>query len=207
MEWSTIGWRSCLNCGSWRSRVSGLCPACEESLFMNGEPGAHISRERGFIVRSLFRWNPGESDLLSRLIRGLKGPAKASSWRYWAKTFLRCHGAEGSRGSLFIPSPSSRGGVDHASLWSSALAEMTSADLRSRDLFMPRQARQKELSRHQRRERLVVNMTGWTPPSGTGIIIGDDVVTTGETARRIYEALGKPSKYEVWAFVDRGRDS
>lgn len=203
MDWIWCGLRVCLNCGSWNPGPSGLCEFCL-CLLPEARPQT-ILTAKNIRVHFLFQWVPGESDSLSRLLRGLKGGRRREAWTFWARRFSQTRPQFENAKTTFIPSPSAKPcAKDHAALWTEALSAYAGGRIRAGDLRLRKEEEQKELSRLERwRTRRVVNMTGWTPPRGGRIIVGDDVLTTGTTAWRIYEALGKPRRFEVWTLAYR----
>ncbi len=198
----------CLNCGSFSPLPGCLCVSCEEALV----PWAHsVKRGRGSLeVLTLFEWEPGKSDALSKLILWLKGRYQKRAWKYYAQRMARQYAGHIPQGLKIyvVPAPSSRKQQkDHAYLWAESLAEALGATLlpclRKTGNFSQRGA--------DRGTRALIEMevlensteaVGFMSQSFW--IFADDIVTTGSTARSAHIALGLPKNFQIWALAQRG---
>ena len=101
----------------------------------------------------------------------------------------------------FVPTPSRTGGqvLDHAGLLAYWLAKLSGAE------FCPAlknlsESAQKTKNRLERRE-LKISLNSeiqWLKSLTHKVILVDDVITTGATARASYIALEQPAQFEVW---------
>lgn len=209
MNWSSrylwIGTRTCPGCGSFLIRASSLCQSCESFLLRKMEPRVELFE--GWIVRSLFQWRPGESDRLSALLVSLKGSFRQESWSFWAKQFVICHG-EGLFNNdqiLSIAAPQRRvkSLKDHAFFWTEALSERTGLSFEGAPLSKAQSEKQRLKNRNQRAALRLVKKTSFAVQSQASWVLGDDIFTTGETARGVYRALGRPIHFQVWCLARR----
>lgn len=202
----SFGFQSCPGCGSYGTNVSLLCDFCEDEVFRLLNP--RVESFEGWTVRSLFSWNPGESDVLSSLLLGLKGERREKAWRFWAEVFSRSHlGALENEGPVLSTSAPLRGAkasADHAFHWTRAFSEEQGLSFQG-SLF------HKAESGTQRKKDLPARLGGLRLVKkteerrvGPGLwVLGDDIMTTGETARAVYRALGRPLRFEVWCLARR----
>lgn len=197
----------CLNCGSLWSGEGLLCHPCLQTLHrLRVTAPMTVS---ALPVQALYRWHPGQSDMLSRLVLALKGGNQREAWRFYARELSRRLALTLSpkQRLCIVPAPSSRPQTkDHAFLWGEALAESLGAH------FEP--ILKKTQSHHQRGadrgERALLEMEAIENYTGsvdfstkTRWILADDIVTTGATARAAFQALGSPPHFEVWSLAQR----
>ncbi len=199
------GMTTCLNCGSFFVRPSLLCRVCEEKILASSFAELQETPVKKLKVRSRFKWEPGESDLLSLLFKGLKGPHQKQAWDYWAQQFIRSSIALIPRQAsyCFVPVPSSRFPKDHAALFAAGLARGLQAPLRQA-LSKLKPGEQKGLSREARARVQVASTVNFSAlEEGVTLVLVDDVLTTGATAQSCYKALGCPPRFEVWVLGRR----
>lgn len=199
----------CLNCGSFRTEQGLLCRPCIDAL----DVYAALPRQRnnGTQLWSLYEWEPGQSDLLSRLILGLKGKYNGKAWEFYAKKMAQkrwLHDVGLSRPIRIVPAPArSEAYKDHAAYWAKYLANEMSAELIP-CLKRTSLKHQREMDRGARglvtlelNEKYTGLLEGYSQYLW---IFADDVLTTGSTAQAAFEALGKPPHFEIWTLATRG---
>jgi predicted amidophosphoribosyltransferase len=210
-----FGLQSCLYCGSLDRGPDGLCSFCSKDLWswQRGEGELFHHQIQKLQVEALFRWIPGKQEVLSKLLRSLKGRGTEKFWRYYAEEFLRRHWKEVpvQKRFLLVPAPSRGGEKDHAYYFVKALSEAgVGFELYNCLSRENANVSQKKRTRSQRQRTAM----GWaenftlkefnTKSVGKHIIFVDDVVTTGSTARAAWRTLGKPRDFAVWALAQRG---
>lgn len=202
-----FGFRNCPACGSYLPRESLLCAPCETKVMGLLRP--RVETFEGWTLRSLFSWEPGASDALSALLLGLKGPDRRRAWRFWATVFSRHHFAALPKGpvlSVSAPSRSAKAPKDHSTHWTEALSEEHGLFFQGglfRKADRGSQRGKKGSERH--RSLRLVKMTADRPDPSALWVLGDDIFTTGETARAVHRALGRPLRFEVWCLARRER--
>lgn len=203
----TFGFQACPSCGGYRVQESLLCVACEENVFRLLNP--RVETLEGWTIRSLFSWNPGESDALSALLLALKGPHRRRAWKFWAEVFSRHHfgsfGREGAVHAVSAPLRGEKSSWDHAAHWTEALSAEHGFLFRGPLFRKSGEQSQRRKSHKERRSGLkLVKMTDEPQDSSASWVFGDDILTTGETARAVHRALGRPFRFEVWCLARRG---
>lgn len=214
-----FGLRSCLYCGSLDRHADGLCEVCSADLWSWQEDGELFSQDiEGMKVHSLFHWIPGEQEVLSRLVRALKGPGGEELWKFYAEEFWRRQLPSylDSRipPLILVPSPAlvvknKGGGRDHAWLFAEGLAEASGGGLYPW-LQRNSQTTQRRKNREARRRTALKWNEAFTwaefqqKTVGKQIVFVDDIVTTGSTALAAWRCLGKPRDFAVWALAQRG---
>lgn len=195
---------TCPGCGSYRVTDSLLCSPCSSALRRLQRP--RLTEIDGLRVRSLYDWIPGESDLLSRYLRALKGPLHREAWRMIAWEFLLGHQVEprAPASVRFIPAPPRGRRPDHATFFARGIAEIIGGPVVENLLCRVGGVSQKRLGREERSFVGVhVKMPGSVPPDGVECILVDDVVTTASTAKSILKSLSWPEHAELWVLARR----
>jgi len=180
--------RSCLVC-KIPVRES-VCEHCLAGLFRMREP--FHREEDGVAVRALFSWHESTERALPWLVHSLKGQADARVWRPLATMMVHVLGLPQAEALIPIPS-------DHARGLAGALSALTGIPVRA-VLRATRPSGQKLLDRWQRRS---IEFTALDCTKYTHVILCDDVITTGATARAAFRALGRPGGSAVWCLADR----
>lgn len=197
----------CLNCGSFSSGVGCLCQQCEMALTSWQYPKK--ANKAQLEVVTLYEWDPGRSDLLSKLILWLKGSYQKKAWAYYAHMMSRRYGGlipEGVK-IYVVPAPArKKSEKDHAYLWAEALSEALGATLvaclRKTGNYSQRGADRG--TRAMIEMEVIENSTDAVGLMSQSFwIFADDIVTTGSTARSAHIAMGCPKNFQVWALAQR----
>lgn len=210
MEWNQIlnkfPDRCCLHCGSLAVTAGLLCRPClnaiseEELFFDEGAWGRSYS---------LFSWPPDESDLTSALIAALKGPFQSRAWDHYAEIFIRqrLQFSLTTKPLRFVVPPAKDPSRKHAEHWGQAFARRLGSECFSpfMNLRTEEQKRTDRNVRSLRRFDLREEFSSLLKDSTEVLwVLADDIITTGSTAKAIYEALQKPPHFEVWTLAQRG---
>lgn len=196
------GLSTCPGCGSFRIDESLLCGPCRGALGALQRP--QVRSAGPFQIRSLYDWNPGESDLLSRYVHALKGRWRERAWAECAWDFVTAHGLENDpRSFWFVPAPSRTQARDHAGHWAAALADVLQAPCLEDLLRRGEGVSQKALKRADRWDRHLVKLSREVPTMMGQAVFADDVLTTGATADAVHRLLGRERELEVWVLAHR----
>ncbi len=209
--------RACLNCGSWMNLRIFFCEQCHTRCLQqfNLEYPATIkiqatdrylqskkNRSNQIKVKSLFRWPPGKSDVLSSLVLQMKEENQIA-WLVWAQEFILKWESTINLKETILISSESVSGKTHAQNWGLSLSQKLGyphiCPLRPRF----RTKSQKSSSRLERTQREMELCVDFSTLQSKRIIFVDDIVTTGQTALAAYYALNKPRNFEVWSLIYR----
>lgn len=189
--------RFCLLCHTPMFKATPLCDGCSASLWEWRRP--LVRAEDGYVVRSLFRWDRESPRAMRWLARSMKRRPDRQLWREFAQWLTFAFPAPRTV-TRIVPVPSH--GPNHALGMALALSERM--DLSVENVLLPGEIAQKTLNRRQR-QQLRFGRLGAQGKDFTGVLIVDDIVTTGATVGAAYRALGRPGNCEVWCLMDRRR--
>lgn len=158
----------------------------------------------GLTSRSLWLWENSSPRVFFELSHALKH-SYVEDWRLFAKWI--CENARFTKNPVFVPAPSrSWGAKDHAWCFAKALSDLTGFEFKN-VLARKGSTQQKRLSRAERSQfQAELIDPDWQCTDYTTVILVDDILTTGSTARGCLQALGHqrlPNKAEVWTLIDR----
>lgn len=157
-----------------------------------------------------FLWAPDQARAKVHLLHDLKIGDNSETWSILSERFLQAHPDLNGPPTLLLPLPGRKKRVqDHAWQWARALAPGVGGHVLSvfcrKDLIS-----QKHLGKAARSD-LTINLKRpelkkWLQNQslkGFRLILVDDVVTTGSTAKAAWKALGQPKGLELWALAHR----
>ncbi len=209
-----FGLRGCLYCGSLDRGPDGLCAFCSEDLWSWQQRDGRLFHQRihKLPVEALFKWIPGRQEVLSKLIRAMKGEGGEKLWQHYAEEFLRRHWGDNAsqKQCLLIPAPSRRGSEDHAFYFAQAF-EAAGVSFEFYNCLSRTEVAgsQKKRTRLQRERTTIAWAENFTQAdfnakcAGKHVIFVDDVVTTGSTVRAAWRTLGRPRDFAAWALAQR----
>lgn len=195
--------RSCCYCSS-SIRVTGLlCAKCESILNTIKNPTVGNHNGLPFPVFYLFPWIPDQTDLLSHLLICLKNPGTPLFHRDFARAIAHERGFY--KNVVFVPVPPTEEGVfDHAHYLCSEISAKYGEQPRQLLKWKAKLGKQREKGKKDRGNAEIVSVGGVRKViKNQKVILVDDIVTTGSTALKAYEALGSPKDFELWCLACR----
>lgn len=200
--------RACGACGAAFGPVDFFCERCWREFRSRASRGARLRRPvEDFAVFSPWLWSEENDVYLRPLIYSMKGGWGPQLAENFAEDLSFARASLPARPASFcVTLPPRKPGRerDHAWALADGFARLWRAPLWDGLQFdadpfehLP-QKRKTAAERRQRRFRPCQ-----PPPPAAAWTLVDDVVTSGATARAVYEALGRPSQFEVWALAAR----
>lgn len=152
-------------------------------------------------VQSLLLWTNGGPKAVHKLAMQMK-QSQPEDWLFFAEWLLER--VTIPKKAVLVPAPPRKWGHrDHAWGFAWALSQISGLPLRS-PLVRVNASPQKDLSRMARAGiRIDVADPEWNCSDYRSVILIDDIVTTGSTAKACNIALGRPKSAVVWTLFDR----
>lgn len=200
----------CAGCGSLVVHAKGLCLSCEYHIvdrYLISSNEVQYLQDKKFKFRYLFRWVPGESNILSNYVHVLKSPLAKPFWKELAKLFIDFHSLK-NPDIVFVPIPSS-GGRKHSVYFADALAKRLQGKMILALDVVASDVEQKQRSKSERQKVKFAFNEEFTEilQSAQTIVLVDDVITTGSSFQAAYNALkvGRvlPENIELWTAFHR----
>lgn len=193
---------TCILCGAAHLVRPPLCQFCLTAL--NSLRKKRIER-RDLRSQSLLFWQNSSPRAFFELLHAMKH-SQPSDWQIFAEWM--CESFRLPKSAVLIPAPPRVWGTkDHAWCFAKALSDLTGFPMQN-VLARIGGTQQKWLKKSERmlfRAELIE--PDWQCSDYTTVILVDDIITTGSTARGCLTALGNPNRHQVWTLIDRGASS
>jgi predicted amidophosphoribosyltransferase len=187
--------RACVLCSAFSGHFN-LCGHCAAELYARQEPV--VRKDRELVVKSLFAWRKDGLPALRRVVHTMKGHEDPLDWREFALWMTEQFKTRRQR--VLVPVPSRH--ANHSLGLARSLSKWTGWPLVDA-LEVVGKREQKSLTREGRQSVRFHMKPQFQCKEFTGVVIVDDVVTTGATAHSCFHALGSPKGVEVWCLMDR----
>ena len=210
--WGALEINHCLVCGSLQPANGGLCQWC--LVMLNQQIPPYHGAISDTQVKALYEWNPQQSDALSHLMHSLKGHQQIKM-KFWAQQWIHQwkKTLDENTEMLLVPAPRQSESPDHAAIFARHLSDILGIPLLDvLRLSKPRDQKNKKAKSSREdwsKDNVIVSINdSWTQHildelDDYRVVFIDDVITTGSTAQRSFEALNYFGKKEVWTIARR----
>ena len=198
--------RACAICHNYLPPCDWLCSFCWKCLereYLYSEDCYRV--EKNIPHLRLLDWHEDNSILIQSLVQSLKNADSDFIFKRLAlemfSRFILLDLWDKNEIPLFIPvPPSQKNKKDHAYFLAQALNFYFAGE--SIQIFQ-REKNFQTQKRKNKRERAKINIlkTESIPTSKRTLVLVDDVLTTGSTARSCWKALGKPKNFFIFTLV------
>ncbi len=156
-----------------------------------------------FPIFYLFEWVADQSPLLNSLLICLKNPRTSAFHKRFAELLTFERGLIGR--PVVIPTPATRqGDQDHAYYLAYEIAHLYKTTPKNTLIWQDKQGKQREKGKKDRASARMVGRGLYKKEMKNQVVIlVDDIITTGSTALKAYEALGSPKDFELWCLACR----
>lgn len=190
--------RSCAHCAQNLGPIDLFCEPCWQQIL------AQIQLQEGHFVSRHFSsstlWNWGLSaDRIERFVRAQKACSLPEARERIAREFFATSAKEWPESFCCVVNDSRT--VDHGREWAKAFSKVAHKPYFC--LRVESKANHKQKSRKERYQDRQVALEEGYCRWGKSCWFIDDVLTTGATARAVWESLGKPKGFHAVALVYR----
>lgn len=199
--------KHCLLCSTPFCDPTQICFQCQAFLqrcfFQKQTPPTGLP----FPVEFLFSWRNNGDTRIKNLIYALKRGRPNKTYRYLLHEFFPVYQKKFSNSSewVIVSAPSQHPPqFDHAFYMGQTLSQFLDIPT-LRPLQLKSHKPQKNLSKQKRRENLSLIQLEATP-NHKKILFVDDVITTGATAQKTWEALGRPINFFVFCWAHKAKE-
>lgn len=190
----------CLECNGLADNSGPICSTCYKKWNQKRKRGRPHSLDQNRVYSS---WSWVRNDFsLSNILTSQKGGHQPLANWCVEKFFENHPNLFVASGSTFIPVPPSKSGdIDHAQCLARGFAKATGGSVLN-TLTKKSGIKVKTLPQRSKSEALAIE-SSVKISSLDRVILVDDILTTGTTARECIKALGSPSGIQIWTVAYR----